>query len=55
MELNDGKINPQWDDQYLLRFLRARKFKPEETRVMWKNFITWRTEKDIDNALVIVS
>ena len=38
-ELNGGTLDKQWDDHYLLRFLRARKFKKNETELMWKNFI----------------
>ena len=55
IELNGGQPNPQWDDHYLLRFLRARKFKKEETQLMWKNFIEWRTKNDIDNAFVQIA
>jgi hypothetical protein len=32
---NDGITNLQWDDEYLLRFLRARKFNLKETEKMW--------------------
>ena len=27
--LNDGKLKPEWDEYYLLRYLRARKFNKE--------------------------
>ena len=44
----------RWDDAYLLRFLRARKFNIDETSKMWKKFIDWRVEKDVDNVLVLI-
>lgn len=28
-KLNNGVLNPRWDEYYLLRFLRARKFNKE--------------------------
>ena len=34
--------HPQYDDYYLLRFLRARKFDQEKTRLMFNNFLAWR-------------
>lgn len=52
--LNGGKIRGEWDDHYLLRFLRARKFNKEETEKMWKKFIEWRVQNNIDNAFVYV-
>lgn len=38
-----------YDDLYLLRFLRARKFDLEKTMLMFKNFINWRIEKNVDD------
>ena len=44
-----GLTNPPYDDTYLLRFLRARKFDIPKTEIMFKNFIKWRVDNDIDN------
>jgi hypothetical protein len=41
-----------YDDLYLLRFLRARKFDVEKTYSMFSNFIKWRKENDVDNIEV---
>jgi len=43
-----GCNNPNYDDIYLLRFLRARKFDLEKTTEMWKTYINWRKEKKVD-------
>ena len=43
--------NPEYDDYYLLRFLRARKFDMEKTKLMFNNFIEWRKENDVDNII----
>jgi len=43
--------HPQYDDYYLLRFLRARKFDMEKTILMFTNFMNWRKENDVDNIL----
>jgi len=45
-----GCTNPNYNDVYLLRFLRARKFDLEKTTDMWKNYITWRREKKVDEV-----
>lgn len=39
----------RYDDYYLLKFLRARKFDLEKTMIMFKNFLDWRKREDIDN------
>lgn len=44
MGIPDGK----YDDAYLLRFLRARKFDLAKTKEMWANFIKWRKENGVD-------
>jgi len=36
----------------LLRFLRARKFDWEKTKLMFDNFIKWRVDNDVDNVLL---
>ena len=38
-----------YDDLYLLRFLRARKFDLEKTMLMFKKFLDWRKEKNVDD------
>jgi hypothetical protein len=47
MKLTDTK----WDDWYLLRFCRARKFDLPKVITMWENFINWRKEKNVDNGI----
>jgi len=37
-----------FDDLYLLRFLRARKFDLEKTYLMFQNFIKWRIQESVD-------
>jgi hypothetical protein len=51
MEL--GLDTKMYDDYYLLRFLRARKFNMDNTKLMFNNFITWRKENDVDNVLEV--
>jgi len=43
--------HPQYDDYYMLRFLRARKFDMEKTTLMFNTFIEWRKDNDVDNIL----
>jgi len=43
-----GCNDPPYDDAYLLRFLRARKFDLAKTLTMWNNFIKWRKENNVD-------
>lgn len=43
-----GCSNPPYDDAYLLRFLRARKFVLKDTIEMWTNYINWRKEKQVN-------
>jgi hypothetical protein len=42
-----------YDDHYLLRFLRARKFDMDKTKLMFDNFQQWRRENDVDNILEV--
>lgn len=42
-----------FDDAYLLRFLRARKFSLEKTIKMWTDFIDWRVKNNVDNVWVL--
>lgn len=48
---NMGCTDPPYDDPYLLRFLRARKFDLPKTLFMWNNFIKWRKENNVDEIL----
>ena len=41
-----------YDDVYLLRFLRARKFDLEKTFLMFNNFLKWRIENEVDQIEV---
>jgi hypothetical protein len=43
--------NLMYDDYYLLRFLRARKFDQEKTKLMFNNFLQWRIDNQVDNIL----
>ncbi len=43
--------HPQYDDYYMLRFLRARQFDWDKTKLMFTNFLNWRKEKNVDNIL----
>jgi hypothetical protein len=48
---NNVVDHPQYDDYYLLRFLRARKFDMDKTKLMFNNFVEWRKENDVDNII----
>ena len=48
-----GGLDDQFDDPYLLRFLRARNFDIGKTLEMWKNYIQWRKEHNVDNIMDI--
>ena len=48
-----GCSDPPYDDVYLLRFLRARKFDFNKALEMWKNFIKWRRDNNVDNILEV--
>jgi len=47
-----GCQNPPYDDAYLLRFLRARKFDLTKALQMWSNFYKWRQENKVDDINV---
>ena len=49
-----GLSNPPYDDYYLLRFLRARKFNIKKTELMFKEFIEWRKKNDVDNIMTVI-
>ncbi|MCQ2818929.1 MAG: SEC14 family lipid-binding protein [archaeon] len=38
-----------YDDLYLLRFLRARKFDLNKTMIMFKKFLDWRAKEQVDD------
>jgi hypothetical protein len=38
----------RFDDLYLLRFLRARKYDLEKTFLMFRNFLKWREDNQVD-------
>ena len=44
--------SPRYDDCELLRFMRARKFKVKKVAEMFRKYINWRKEKDVDNKIV---
>lgn len=45
--------NPRFNDQYLLRFCRARGFDFEKVRLMFEEMLKWRTEKNVDNVCTL--
>jgi len=45
---NEGITDPQYDDVFYLRFLRARKFNLKKTTLMLNNFFKWRKDEDVD-------
>jgi len=45
--------DPRYDDHYLLRFCRARKFDYEKVQKMFDDFMKWRQENDIDNIATL--
>jgi hypothetical protein len=49
---NGGTLDPRWNEIYLLRFLRARKFNLKETEKMWKDNISWRIKNNVDSLIV---
>jgi len=46
-----GITDPIYNDSYLLRFLRARNFDLPKTLQMWKSFIQWRKDNNVENVL----
>jgi hypothetical protein len=50
-QLKEGNVVESfeiYDDLFLLRFLRARKFDLEKTMLMFKNFLKWRIDMKVD-------
>jgi hypothetical protein len=52
--LNDNTLTDfsTYDDLYLLRFLRARKFDLTKTALMFETFLKWRTDNNVDEIEV---
>ena len=51
-ELKEGNVIDNfeiYDDLFLLRFLRARKFDLEKTMLMFKKFLQWRIDMKVDD------
>ena len=46
-----GSENPWFDDAWVLRFCRARKFDLPKVIEMWSNFMAYRNENDIDRIV----
>jgi len=44
------ELGPEYDDYFLLRFLRARKFDVNASYTMFDNFMNWRRDEDVDNV-----
>jgi hypothetical protein len=40
--------DPRYDDRYLLRFCRARKFDYPKVQLMFDNFLKWRADNGVD-------
>jgi len=43
-------MNPLFDEVFLLRFLKARKFDFKKTCEMWNNYLTWRKEERLEET-----
>lgn len=46
--------DPRFDDCEFLKFLRARKFKLKDALNMFRKYIAWRKEKEVDKKCVSV-
>ena len=46
-----GAGHPWFNDAFLLRFCRARKFDFDKIVIMWTNFMDYRKQHDIDNII----
>ena len=44
-------LGPLYDDAFLLRFLRVKKFNIQDTFTMFENYLTWRRNEDVDDIL----
>lgn len=43
------QVPGHWEDQVLVRFLRARKFDMGKSLEMFNKYLSWRAENDVDN------
>lgn len=43
-----------YDDYFRLRFLRARKFDMDKTKLMFNNALTWRRENEVDQIFEVI-
>ncbi|KAF2685644.1 CRAL/TRIO domain-containing protein [Lentithecium fluviatile CBS 122367] len=50
----DGRVHPSHDDETLLRFLRARRFVPQEAFKQFKDTEDWRKEHGIDDLFLTI-
>ena len=53
IKANNLSQNPWFDDMYLLRFCRARKFDLKKVVEMFTNFCNWRKENGVDTILTV--
>lgn len=53
IEQNEVTQDPRFTDEYLLRFLRFHNFNVEKTLTMFTNFLEWREEMKVDQAIVL--
>lgn len=51
--LKNSLSDPRFDDYYLLRFCRARKFNLAKTIEMFEAMIAWRKQYDVENCVSI--
>lgn len=49
-----GCSETEYDDHYLLRFLRARAFIQDKAEKMFGDFIEWRKSNNVDNIKVSI-
>ena len=45
--------NPWHDDAFLLKFCRARKFKFDDVKIMFENYMKYRQENGLDTIIAV--
>lgn len=50
---NQFPHNPWYNDTIYLRFCRARKFDLEKVKLMWQNYLEYRSEMGIDDIVTV--